>query len=874
MYNKCEKEVINIIKNLPNVNEKAVIDFKIIPYTKDKMADFISDTIAMLNSIEAYRKDKYIIFGVVDSTKYPKGIELEEMQDDSHYQNLIDKITPRPIVETGTVKVNGLYYGYVYISKVNVNRVYEVYEDYSSNASKVVKGQSYIRKGSKTYFLSNFDRDYINFQETYIEIDVRSKAISRLLSVNYITRDVAEQILKFDMEKKDLSWAMPQDNSFLVITGDYGSGKTYSLEIMYLRLLEEHKKNVSNVFPVWLTDWSLEAIETTIKNILDFNIAEKLIIFYDELESDTYEKISGILEDTRYLLLKYSNISFIFSSRNISMLDNLDEKRNVLLLNEEEICNLLNLVSNHERITLNHLKRLDEGILETIKRPFFALLFGKLIESYNITEFYTFKNMRIKELMFTNFIDRIFDQEKDVLKDFINISIYSVESYNGEFDLSRVNIQSNLNEIMRKGLIDYNEKSRLYKFNLPVIAQWLASEALIKGYKDSNDLVRSSEHLYKWKYPLVFCLYRINDINILNKIFLPIINKYPAMMGTIIKNGVEKEKDLITNDDISLENIECIINLFKDTFSENDVFFNYPISISLEKYEDINLVNLKEYHDARVITYTFPVKSNRVNGNYYLAYRVISNMIQYFLEHVFLPGTNMYRELLWKISCKAINNGSLRDSPIKVKELLKKSDQLNPKVIEMYKNMLNDGEEYIYPPWPFGDILPDKRSGWVWDRYSKKGLLEKTISVYESAIIDYKYIVENCFDSFKNLLSTYQHMPFEIKGVLNQKDDDSSPGLYQYRIALPSCYESNVNIIWGDYKNYFLENKEDKYVIESSINQYRPNSSHLMTYRMSSGFLNIFGFMPITSIVVDWLIDDLERLDWFNSYFTNPYTHV
>lgn len=151
-----DEKVINIIKKLPN--ENAGLDYKVLPYKKEKMADFIIDVIAMLNSDESYGSDKFIIFGITDN-KFKKGIIEELWYDDNHFQNLVDKINPRPEILTGNITYEKLIYGFVYISCNNKDRVYEVKFNYISEKSFVSEGQAFIRKGSKNYTINSDERE-------------------------------------------------------------------------------------------------------------------------------------------------------------------------------------------------------------------------------------------------------------------------------------------------------------------------------------------------------------------------------------------------------------------------------------------------------------------------------------------------------------------------------------------------------------------------------------------------------------------------------------------------------------------------------------------------------------------------------------------
>ena len=62
--NNVENDIRQILRELPS--EGPCIDYKQIPYLKNKRHDFVKDVIAMLNSFESIGKPRYIIFGVTD----------------------------------------------------------------------------------------------------------------------------------------------------------------------------------------------------------------------------------------------------------------------------------------------------------------------------------------------------------------------------------------------------------------------------------------------------------------------------------------------------------------------------------------------------------------------------------------------------------------------------------------------------------------------------------------------------------------------------------------------------------------------------------------------------------------------------------------
>lgn len=162
--------IIEILSRLPS--ECAYLDYKLIPYVKDHYQDLIKDVIAMLNSEEGIGHKKAIIFGVSDEIpRHLEGIDsflnnAKEKFDDATYQNIFDRIMPRPHITVGTVTYQGKAFGYVFMdADMNREWIYEAKETYVSRSPTekyaVFIGQAFTRRGSKNYVMMQQDRDHL-----------------------------------------------------------------------------------------------------------------------------------------------------------------------------------------------------------------------------------------------------------------------------------------------------------------------------------------------------------------------------------------------------------------------------------------------------------------------------------------------------------------------------------------------------------------------------------------------------------------------------------------------------------------------------------------------------------------------------------------
>lgn len=144
-----EDELIELLKSLPP--ECEFIDYKQTGYKKDKQGYFIKDVLSMLNAYTAYGRNRFIIIGVDDNRELV-GISAEEMRDDNEYQNWINKISPKPIVNTGQIKYDNKVFEIICINKENDGQIYELVQ--GVNIQPIHEGQTFYRQGSQNAVLT------------------------------------------------------------------------------------------------------------------------------------------------------------------------------------------------------------------------------------------------------------------------------------------------------------------------------------------------------------------------------------------------------------------------------------------------------------------------------------------------------------------------------------------------------------------------------------------------------------------------------------------------------------------------------------------------------------------------------------------------
>ena len=155
---KVEKEIIDLIVAH---DENDQVDFKREYYSKEKKYDLVKDIVSFANNTKP--RDKYIVFGVENSSWTPTGISLSTLPDISEINDLLHMyVEPFIDVELGYFDYEGVIIGYIRIPHSELNRPYVISKEYNKNkVTSLRKGEIYIRKGASNFICERTDLDDI-----------------------------------------------------------------------------------------------------------------------------------------------------------------------------------------------------------------------------------------------------------------------------------------------------------------------------------------------------------------------------------------------------------------------------------------------------------------------------------------------------------------------------------------------------------------------------------------------------------------------------------------------------------------------------------------------------------------------------------------
>lgn len=186
-----ENQIINLIISQ---DENDQVNFKKEYYSKEKKYDLIKDIVSFANNIKP--KDKYIVFGVENSTWNVLGIDRASLPDISEINNLLHSyVEPFIDVELGYLDYQGVTIGFIRIPHHDLNRPYVISKEYNKNKGVFLrKGEIYTRKGATNFIAERSDLDCIYHNKGTLDINLYTKELSfsniRINGNSYLTGQV------------------------------------------------------------------------------------------------------------------------------------------------------------------------------------------------------------------------------------------------------------------------------------------------------------------------------------------------------------------------------------------------------------------------------------------------------------------------------------------------------------------------------------------------------------------------------------------------------------------------------------------------------------------------------------------------------------
>jgi hypothetical protein len=97
----------DIVLSCADQPETSTLEYKAVPHDiKLHRYEFYKDMLSLLNSSEHPDENRFLVYGINDQGRVPCGYDPSRGYDDATYQQLFDKINPRPTIQFADIEAS------------------------------------------------------------------------------------------------------------------------------------------------------------------------------------------------------------------------------------------------------------------------------------------------------------------------------------------------------------------------------------------------------------------------------------------------------------------------------------------------------------------------------------------------------------------------------------------------------------------------------------------------------------------------------------------------------------------------------------------------------------------------------------------------
>lgn len=703
------------------------------------------------------------------------------------------------------------------------------------------------------------------------EINITQKCIRRFIA-NGLTQDMAKEIFEAILRSNKFDYLIPEEQQIVYVIGDYGSGKSLALSVLYMQKLRRGE----NVFFINANQLSLEY---TIEQYIDLNKNETVTtIFIDGLDEVNFAIYKHIVDDINIITRLNKNINFVVSSRPIQPLINLYSNDIVYLkpLDRDAAYDLIIKIAG-DSAPIATLNGWDETFWQTVSNPFFAIICGLYLKESG-----TSVNLSKPELITHLIMRSINNSDLDKkLKNWLEI-ISSKYIFNGmrKILLSELDSSIELDAVLKTGFVQI--ENGYLTFNLPIVVQWFGAEAIKSGIIKIDDIVKTSNSIAAWRYSIMILIGNISFEESFNILSL-IVNRYPGIVSTIIKDNIiyEEYESLPSAQECANRISRCIDvwgssipslakyiapvdnmgrpHSFKFMVSENFIHIWWNKSHGNIRYEIVSEppTHYAHYYSTRI--------SKTPIWPWIITFSLLSMNLKNLItsKPVFVDVPALKEEAIFVSARKLLRKGSLYREDISIDDLVERINKRGgcnePLLLDKIAELKSEGKKVIVYPY----TKPDRKinGGYVWDVYSESQQLILAQEIYSKALTAYQQLCDGLFRGLSNVMPIRIMLPSHMymEYYYSESIYGRSPYVQWWLNCKNEGQDNSVSIVKTQSKtNYDLIFKN----IQASIMQYRLNNYALCPVSVHSEMLHIFNELPLTNLVMSWLKQDLKSINW------------
>lgn len=713
--------------------------------------------------------------------------------------------------------------------------------------------------------------------DTEKEADKITKGCIARFRANGLSEEIAYALFKLNVNTEKYNYLLPENNGVksVYVIGDFGAGKSLALSILFIQKI----KAGSSALFVSAIDLPKDG---QISKCIELDkINENTTIFIDSLDDVDYGIAKRIIEDIIKIETFNKHIEFIVSSRHNIAIDERCNKVLIKPLSLEESIDIIQLISDN-KISMGTIYGWDEKLKKTICNPFFSIIVGLYFAKHS--EFYSVSKHALIKYLIQHCLN-IYDGNETLYSHLKQLSVKCIQMQQNKILLSELGNSAKLRDIIKTGLIQLEED--YVSFGLPIILQWLASEAIRDKEINIDEIIKDDATIIRWRYPLMLLMGNISYEES-TLYFSKIVNKYPSVASIIIRDNLNIE-DINT-----LPNSETCARMITDCMKEwvnslgilakfiapldGDRLCTLGIIVNSPQIE--MMWGKKHYgKEYEIVTEAaqfdfFSYSSFHVGKSSLWPWIITFNHLSYrlnkFIENqpLFLDNRALREERMYDIARILSRKGGLYREDIELSNFDKYENKHNFGIsgyyidaVEYFFDYIKDlkalGKNKIEYPYLKPD-LPLSSGCYVWDVYSDERKLLLIEQTYKKALNCYSELCSSLFGNLSRSMPMYNMLPatMVIKYTICQ-GDMPYPSIWWH---LECKEEGAKNVIKFD--NTKDESNRDYNLIRNSVDRYRSSKQEWCSITLHSELLRIFHELPLTKIIFAWLKSDLKEIVW------------
>lgn len=712
---------------------------------------------------------------------------------------------------------------------------------------------------------------------------------AKLLSIG-INAETADRIIEADINSAKYQYifdAVTGGKRYLI--GEFGSGKSHALLIVSQQLMNEYLSGNSTVLPLYVQGKEIARIGSIKQWLNDLNYDEtNYFLFMDGFDEIDFNFARQLVEEINILSIQRPQSKILVASRPLTILSIETEKTFYIHpLSSRECESLYNIIScddGGERA----FRWISDHMRKVLAKPFFCIIFA-LFKSE--PRGWAKQDIDLIIALVSKSMQRAGQYAGSVSVDLSKIAAKAVDRNFADVHISEIQFSSSIENILATGFITFSND--YVSFPLPIIAQWMAAEAIRHQVVKIDDIILNRSRLEKWIYVLSILFSQMSFEESL-EYFSKIVYTAPGVASRIIRDGIRFDK---------LESLppayECGERLQQTMRIWIDALGPLAQWIAPLKCGELRPLGIEATADR--ITYSWlriesgvPVhvlsySEMRQNASsihsrgipaqatwpWIVTFEYLSDYLKKAIEgHVIIANEGqLQEEYLWNNLLRISGKGSLYEKELdltkfeKYREFVGRRWIVNGKTVDadflfyLIDNHIENGRTSIVAPYPVSD--KQHTPGWVWSSYSPERFLEKVQFVYGTAFSEYMQMAETVFIKLKEDLRTAKLAPCELVGGLefneNSNSFEDSPALTWYMKALPINARNGVDIQFR--KIEFNDDELFHSLIRHNLKM-RPGIENRDVVHITSQFVDICNSTPVTNIVFSWIEDELKKIGW------------